>query len=244
VQIDVVTLFPELVESIGQWGVVGRAVQQNRLQLATHNPRDRAADRHRTVDDRPFGGGPGMVMQAEPLAACVEPLKTQGSPVVYLSPQGRVFDQAMAARFAELPGLVLVCGRYEGVDERFVETCVDEEVSVGDYVLSGGEPAAMVVIDSVARLLDGTLGHSESAEQDSFSDGLLDCPHYTRPEVWRDQSVPAVLRSGDHNAIARWRRQQALGRTAARRPDMLESLVLEDTDKVLLQGYRAAADDN
>jgi len=244
VQIDVVTLFPELVESIGQWGVVGRAVQQNRLTLATHNPRDCATDRHRTVDDRPFGGGPGMVMQAEPLAACVEPLRREGSPVVYLSPQGRVFDQAMAARFAEQTGLVLVCGRYEGVDERFVETCVDEEVSVGDFVLSGGEPAAMVVIDAVARLLHGTLGHSESAEQDSFSDGLLDCPHYTRPEVWRDQSVPAVLRSGDHSAIARWRRQQALGRTAARRPDLLEALVLEDTDKVLLQGYLAAADDN
>ncbi len=243
-QIDVVTLFPELVGAIGEWGVVGRAVQQGRLTLTTHNPRDRATDRHRTVDERPFGGGPGMVMQAEPLAACVEPLKLRGVPVVYLSPQGKAFDQAMAARFAELPGLALVCGRYEGVDERFIDEVVDEEVSVGDFVLSGGEPAAMVVIDAVARLLEGTLGHQESAAQDSFSDGLLDCPHYTRPDVWRGREVPAVLRSGDHAAIAAWRRQQALGRTATRRPDLLEAHALGKKDKALLQAFFAAMEDD
>ncbi|MEM7379185.1 MAG: tRNA (guanosine(37)-N1)-methyltransferase TrmD, partial [Pseudomonadota bacterium] len=211
-----------------------------RLGVHMHNPRDAAADVHRTVDDRPFGGGPGMVMQAEPLAATLEPLKAAGSHVVYLSPQGRVFDQAMAGRFAERDAVVLVCGRYEGIDERVIDAWVDEEVSVGDYVLSGGEPAAMVVIDAVARLLEGTLGHSASAEQDSFTDGLLDWPHYTRPTTWRGREVPAVLRSGDHAAIAAWRRQQALGRTAERRPDLLERVTLDDEDKALLRAYRAA----
>lgn len=242
-RIDVVTLFPELVESIGQWGVVGRAVQQQSLHLQTHNPRDHATDRHRTVDGRPFGGGPGMVMQAEPLAACIEPIRAAGSPVVYLSPQGRVFDQCMAARFAAMPSFALVCGRYEGVDERVIDELVDEEVSVGDYVLSGGEPAAMVVIDAVARLLEGTLGHDESAAQDSFSEGLLDWPHYTRPEVWRGREVPAVLRSGDHAAIAAWRRQQALVRTVARRPELIERVSLDDRDKQLLRDFPATTNE-
>lgn len=184
-----------------------------------------------------------MVMQPEPLARCLEPIKAAGTPVIYLSPQGQTFDQAMAERFVGSPAVALLCGRYEGVDERLIETFVDEEVSAGDFVLSGGEPAAMVLIDAVARLLGGVLGHDESAAQDSFSGGLLDWPHYTRPESWRGLDVPAVLRSGDHAAIAAWRRKQALGRTADRRPDLIERVALDKRDKALLREYRAATDE-
>lgn len=244
-KLDVITLFPELVEQIVAWGVVGRAADRGLLQLHTRNPRDHALDVHRTVDDRPYGGGPGMLMRPEPLAACIREARAQlpSAKVLYLSPQGRVFDQAYAAELAAEPELILLCGRYEGVDERLLAREVDAEVSIGDYVLSGGEPAAMVMVDAIARLLDGALGHRESAEQDSFSDGLLDCPHFTRPEVWEGQAVPAVLKSGDHKAIAQWRRQQALGRTAERRPELIEQLELNTQDQRLLAAYRSQDSD-
>jgi len=239
VKLDVITLFPELVEQIVAWGVVGRAADRGLLELVTRNPRDHALDVHRTVDDRPYGGGPGMLMRPEPLAAAIREARESlpSAKVLYLSPQGRVFDQAYAAELAAQPELILLCGRYEGVDERLLAREVDAEVSIGDYVLSGGEPAAMVMVDAIARLLDGALGHSESAEQDSFSDGLLDCPHFTRPEVWEGQAIPAVLKSGDHKAIAKWRRQQALGRTALRRPELLERLELNKEDRRLLAEF-------
>ncbi len=238
--IDVITLFPDMVAAVAEYGVVGRARRNGLVSLDFENPRDHTSDVHRTVDDRPYGGGPGMVMKYEPLAGAVAAARArapQGSPVVCLSPQGRVFDQALARRYAGLPGLVLLAGRYEGVDERFIERHVDEELSLGDFVLSGGEVAAMAVIDAVVRLLPGVLGDDESAAQDSFMEGLLDCPHYTRPEVIEDRSVPAVLLSGDHAAIARWRMQQALGRTFERRPDLLGKLELTDEQQALLDDY-------
>ena len=236
----VVSLFPEMIGTVGQFGVVGRALQRNLVTLAVENPRDHTSDVHRTVDDRPYGGGPGMVMKFEPVAAALESAKGRlpaGCPVVYLSPQGQVFDQAMANRFATLPGMVLLAGRYEGIDERLIESHIDEEVSLGDYVLSGGEIAAMAVIDAVVRLLPGVLGDDESATQDSFAEGLLDCPHYTRPEVVAGKKVPEVLLSGDHAGIARWRNKQALGRSFQRRPDLLRKLDLTDEQQTLLDEY-------
>ena len=239
-QIAVVSLFPEMVGQVTDYGVVGRAKERNLLTLHCENPRDHADDVHRTVDDRPYGGGPGMVMKYEPLAGALASARQrspEGSPVVYLSPQGRVFDQATANRFAELPGLMLLAGRYEGVDERFVESQFDEELSLGDFVLSGGEVAAMAVIDAVVRLLPEALGDDESAAQDSFMSGLLDHPHYTRPEEVDGRSVPEVLLSGDHAAIARWRMKQALGRSMSRRPDLIEKLDLTDEQQTLLDEY-------
>lgn len=247
-KLEVVTLFPDLVEQIVAWGVVGRAESKGLLELSTRNPRDYAMDVHRTVDDRPYGGGPGMVMRPEPLARSIRAARKRlpEAKVLYLSPQGRRFDQAYAEELAGLSELILLCGRYEGVDERLITREVDEEVSIGDFVLSGGEPAAMVLIDSVARLLEGVLGHSESAKQDSFSNGLLDCPHYTRPEVWEGDAIPAVLKSGDHKAIASWRRKQSLGRTAVRRPELIDQLELNKQDQHLLRDYqsRQGADQN
>ncbi|HSG96469.1 MAG TPA: tRNA (guanosine(37)-N1)-methyltransferase TrmD [Woeseiaceae bacterium] len=237
---DVVTLFPEMVGTIAEFGVVGRAQRNGLVSLGLENPRDHTSDVHRTVDDRPYGGGPGMVMKYEPLAAALAAARERspaGSPVVYLSPQGAVFDQARARQFAELPGLVLLAGRYEGVDERLIESQVDEELSLGDFVLSGGEVAAMAVIDAVVRLLPGVLGDDESAAQDSFMDGLLDCPHYTRPEEIEGRDVPAVLTSGDHAEIARWRLKQALGRTYERRPDLIDKLELNEEQQALLDDY-------
>jgi tRNA (guanine37-N1)-methyltransferase len=237
---EVVTLFPEMVSTIAEYGVVGRAQRNGLVALDCENPRDHTSDVHRTVDDRPYGGGPGMVMKYEPLAASIDSVRArmpEGSPVVYLSPQGKVFDQAMARRFSELPGLVLVAGRYEGVDERLIESHVDEEVSLGDFVMSGGEIAAMAVIDTVTRLLPGVLGDADSAEQDSFTDGLLDCPHYTRPEEVAGREVPPVLLSGDHAAIGRWRYKQALGRSYLRRPDLVEKLKLDGEQQTLLEEY-------
>lgn len=237
---DVVTLFPEMVATIAEFGVVGRARRNGLVTMEFENPRDHTSDVHRTVDDRPYGGGPGMVMKYEPLAGAIAAARhraPEGSPVVYLSPQGEVFDQATANRFAGLPGVVLLAGRYEGVDERFIERHVDEELSLGDFVLSGGEVAAMAVIDAVVRLLPGVLGGDESAAQDSFMDGLLDCPHYTRPEEIEGRNVPEVLLSGDHAEIARWRLKQALGRTFERRPDLIEKLELNDEQQVLLDEY-------
>ena len=238
--IAVVTLFPEMVSTIADYGVVGRARRNALVTLDIENPRDHTSDVHRTVDDRPYGGGPGMVMQYAPLAGAVAAARERSpkdSPVVYLSPQGGVFDQATARRYARLPGLILLAGRYEGVDERFIESQVDEELSIGDFVLSGGEVAAMAVIDAVVRLLPGVLGDDESAAQDSFMEGLLDCPHYTRPEEIEGRNVPDVLLSGDHAEIARWRLKQALGRTYERRPDLVAKLELSDEQQVLLDEY-------
>jgi len=239
-QFGVVSLFPEMVGTIGEYGVVGRAEQRGLISLDVENPRDHTSDVHRTVDDRPYGGGPGMVMKFAPVAAAIDAAKgklPEGCPVVYLSPQGQVFDQAMARRFAELPGLVLLAGRYEGIDERLIESRIDAEVSLGDFVLSGGEIAAMAVIDAIVRLLPGVLGDDESAAQDSFMEGLLDHPHYTRPEEIQGLKVPDVLLSGDHAEIARWRYQQALGRSYLRRPDLVEKLDLSDEQQLLLDKF-------
>ncbi|MDH5232145.1 MAG: tRNA (guanosine(37)-N1)-methyltransferase TrmD [Gammaproteobacteria bacterium] len=239
-RIDVVTLFPEMVHALRDYGVSGRAIERGLVELETWNPRDYTQDRHRTVDDRPYGGGPGMVMMVEPLQQAVRAAKAENtqSKVIYLSPQGQRLDQAVIQDLAKQSGLIFIAGRYEGVDERFIESCVDEELSIGDYVLSGGELAAMVVIDGIARLQPGALGHEDSAEQDSFSDGLLDCPHYTRPEVYADESVPSVLLSGDHQAIKRWRLKQALGRTWQRRPDLLALKTLSDDEQNLLDEFK------
>lgn len=239
-QMQVVTIFPEMVRTIAQFGVVGRAVERELITLDCQNPRDFTLDAHRTIDDRPYGGGPGMVMKYEPAAAAIAAAKAKlpaGSPVVCMSPQGAVFDQAMAQRFARLPGMILLAGRYEGIDERLIEWQVDEELSLGDFVISGGEIAAMVVIDAVARLLPGVLGDEASASQDSFVDGLLDHPHYTRPEEIDGRRVPTVLLSGDHARIAKWRYQQALGRSFERRPDLVEKLDLNDEQQKLLDEY-------
>lgn len=221
-RIAVVTLFPELIGAVGEHGMPRRAIERDALIVDALNPRDFTRDRHRTVDDRPFGGGPGMLMKPEPLADAVRAAREGAARphVVYLSPQGRRLDRGGVARLAEHDDLVLVCGRYEGVDQRAIDALVDEQVSIGDYVLSGGELGAMVLIDTIARRLPGVLGHEDSAEQDSFEGGLLDHPHYTRPEQWAERGIPPVLRSGDHGAIARWREQMRLTGTALRRPDL------------------------
>ena len=237
---QVVTIFPEMVMTIAEYGVVGRAVERELVSVACQNPRDFTDDKHRKVDDRPYGGGPGMVMKYEPAAAAIAAAREKlpdGAPVVCMSPQGALFDQAMAQRFAGLPGIVLLAGRYEGIDERLIESHVDEELSLGDFVLSGGEIAAMAVIDAVARLLPGVLGDEASASQDSFMRGLLDHPHYTRPEEIVGRRVPEVLLSGDHARIAKWRYQQALGRSFERRPDLVEKLELNDEQQKLLDEY-------
>lgn len=240
---DVVTLFPAQFRILSAEGVVARALSRGVATLTTWNPRDFATDVQRTVDDRPYGGGPGMVMKVEPLRATIDAAKAAAaaagcdSRVAYLSPQGRRLTQADMRHIASAPGWILLAGRYEGVDERLIEACVDEEWSIGDYVLSGGELAAMVVMDAVIRLLPGALGHADSAAQDSHGDGLLDCPHYTRPEVVDGCRVPAVLLSGDHAAIARWRRRQALGRTWERRPDLLRARGLSAADQALLDEF-------
>ena len=239
-QLAVVSLFPEMFEAISSYGITGRAVESGQVALHLSNPRDYATDRHGTVDDRPYGGGPGMLMKMDTLEAAIDDARAkagQGSRVVYMSPQGARFDHAKAVELAQLDSLVLVAGRYEGVDERLLETEVDEELSIGDYVLSGGELAAMVVIDAVCRLQPGVLGHELSAAQDSFSEGLLDCPHYTRPEEYAGQRVPEVLLSGNHELIRRWRLQQSLGRTWERRPDLLEDRQLSEEEQALLAEY-------
>lgn len=239
-RVEVVTLFPQMFDAVMDFGVTGRAVDRGLLQIGFENPRDHAADRHRTVDDRPYGGGPGMVMMVEPLRAAIRAACSRAGEqarVVYLSPQGRLLDQAGVRELASRESMVLVAGRYEGIDERLIEAEIDEEWSIGDYVLSGGELGAMVMIDAVARLLPGVLGHEDSAEQDSFTDGLLDCPHYTRPEVLDDRRVPDVLLSGDHRAIARWRMKQSLGRTWLRRPELLAGRELSPEQQTLLQEF-------
>lgn len=236
---DVVTLFPGLFRILLDQGVTGRALRQGIAELRLWDPRDYAQDRHRTVDDRPYGGGPGMVMKVEPLRDAIGAARAEapGSRVAHLSPQGRLLDQGAIAEIAARPGWILVAGRYEGIDERLIEREVDEEWSIGDYVLSGGELPAMVVIDAVVRLLPGALGHPESAARDSHMDGLLDCPHYTRPPEVDGCAVPAVLVSGDHRAIERWRLQQALGRTWLRRPELLARRGLSAEEQALLDEF-------
>jgi tRNA (guanine37-N1)-methyltransferase len=240
VDISVVSLFPEMFAAVTDYGVTGRAVQNGLLNISCCNPRDYTADRHQTVDDRPYGGGPGMVMKTAPLEQAIYAAKASvasGATVIYLSPQGRPLDQQGLAELAQRPSLVLLAGRYEGVDERLIEAEVDEEWSIGDYVLSGGELAAMVMIDGLSRLLPGVLGHHLSAEQDSFAEGLLDCPHYTRPEHYRDRSVPDVLLSGNHEVIRRWRLKQSLGRTWLRRRDLLQKVELSVEQNTLLAEF-------
>jgi len=239
-QVAVVTLFPQMFEAIERWGITSRALQSGILELDCINPRDHALDRHRSVDDRPYGGGPGMLMMVQPLSDAIRAARArlgESAHTVYLSPQGRRVDQAVIAELAAREQLILVCGRYEGVDERLLEREVDEELSVGDFVLSGGEVAAMLLVEAMTRLLPGALGHEESASRDSFADGLLDCPHYTRPEVSDGLRVPAVLLSGDHEAIRRWRLKQALGRTWQRRPDLLRATQLDEEQRGLLEEF-------
>lgn len=240
-QVDVISIFPPMFEAISAYGVTGRAIEKGLLQLRVRNPRDFATDARRTVDDRPYGGGPGMVMMAEPLAAAIRAARAEQAPdvrVIYLSPQGRRLDQAAVTVLSARSGLILLAGRYEGVDERLLAAEVDEEWSIGDYVLSGGELPAMVMIDAVARMLPGVLGHADSAQQDSFVEGLLDCGHYTRPEVYAGGTVPAVLLSGNHEQIRRWRLQQALGQTWLKRPDLLEKMRLNKEQQDLLDAFR------
>ena len=240
-RIDVITLFPELVEQVTGCGVVGRAAEQGLLELHCWNPRDYTRDKHRTVDDRPYGGGPGMLMKVQPLQDAITAVRAQNSAarLVYLSPQGKPLRQEKLARQVEQGSVIFLCGRYEGIDERLIQREVDEEWSIGDYVISGGELAAMVCIDAMTRLIPGALGHEDSAQQDSFSDGLLDCPHYTRPEEYLGDHVPEVLMNGNHREIDTWRQQQALGRTWQRRPDLLEDIELDTGQQALLDKYIA-----
>jgi len=240
-RIDVITLFPEFIEACAKVGVVGRAQERGLLAVQSWNPRDFATDNYRTVDERPYGGGPGMVMLIDPLRDAINAARAaQAAPakVIYLSPQGTRLDQAKVRALAAGGRLILLCGRYEAVDERLIESEVDEEISIGDYVLSGGELAAAVLIDAIGRLQDGALNDAQSAQQDSFSDGLLDCPHYTRPEAHALGHVPPVLMSGDHAAIRRWRKKQALGRTWLRRPDLLARKQLSAEENKFLQEFQ------
>jgi tRNA (guanine37-N1)-methyltransferase len=248
-QIAIVSLFPEMFAAISEYGVTSRAINNGLATLKFYNPRDYTTDKHRTVDDRPYGGGPGMLMKVEPLRLAIQAAKAELSEVgeakvVYLSPQGQPITQQVVAANSNARPLVLVCGRYEGIDERVITAEVDEEWSLGDFVLSGGEIAAMAVIDAMIRLIPGALGHADSADQDSFSQGLLDCPHYTRPEVLDGCQVPEILLSGDHEKIRRWRLEQSLGRTWQRRPDIIEGLELDSEQQGLLADYiRKLADE-
>ncbi|HEX4869641.1 MAG TPA: tRNA (guanosine(37)-N1)-methyltransferase TrmD [Moraxellaceae bacterium] len=245
--IGVVSLFPEMFRALTDSGITSRAVKNGLLQVAFWNPRDFTEDAYRRVDDRPYGGGPGMVMLVEPLRRAISAAKAaareQGlePEVIYLSPQGRVLDQPGVRELAGRQAIILLCGRYEGIDERLIRREVDAEWSIGDYVLSGGELPAMVLVDAVTRLLPGALGSEASAEEDSFTDGLLDCPHYTRPEVYEGEEVPAVLLSGDHAAIRRWRRRQSLERTLKRRPELLAKATLDKEQQKLLDEIRRAS---
>jgi tRNA (guanine37-N1)-methyltransferase len=238
--IGVVTLFPDMFKAITEQGVSGRAVKNGLIQVQCWNPRDFTHDKHRTVDDRPYGGGPGMLMMVQPLRDAILAAKEAAggdAKVIYMSPQGRRLDQTGASELSTNEKIILICGRYEGIDERIITSLVDEEWSIGDYVLSGGELPAMTLIDAVSRLVPGVLGKQASAEQDSFSDGLLDCPHYTRPECLDGESVPSVLLSGNHEKIKRWRAEQSLIRTWQRRPDLIENLALTDQQENILASF-------
>ncbi len=237
-RIDILTLFPQVFDGFLSASIVGRARERQLVDIRVHNIRDYAHDKHRTVDDYPYGGGAGMVLKPGPIFEAVEAIKSDLClpfvPVILLTPQGRLFDQELARRLAGFSSIILICGRYEGVDERVAEHLATDEISIGDYVLSGGEVAAMVVVDSVVRLLPGALGSEESLDEDSHIKGLLEYPQYTRPAVFRGWSVPSVLLSGDHGAIAKWRRRQSLVRTAKRRPDLLAKITLSDEERKLL----------
>ena len=238
--IDIISIFPEMFELL-QHGITGRALQQKRLTLKLWNPRDFCDDPHRSVDDRPYGGGPGMVMKYEPIKKAIDAAKqaqpTKQRKIIYLSPQGEPITQRTIEQFSHLDQMILLCGRYEGIDERLIETQVDEEWSMGDFVLSGAELPAMLLVDGIIRLIPGSLGDPRSAEQDSFSEGLLDCPHYTRPEQIDDLGVPKVLLSGDHEAINSWRLQESLGKTWQKRPDLIKRRVLTENEQRLLADY-------
>lgn len=236
----VITLFPEMVERAVSYGVLGRAIEAGKITLQCLNPRDFTHDKHRTVDDRPYGGGPGMLMKVQPLADAIAAAKavSKDAKVIYLSPQGAPLKQAKVKALADTANaLILIAGRYEGIDERLIQQLVDEEISIGDYVLSGGELPTLVLIDAMARMLPGVLGDEDSATQDSFMDGLLDYPHYTRPEQIAGQDVPKVLLSGDHKAIENWRLKQSLGRTWQRRPDLIQSAELDEEQQALLDAF-------
>ena len=235
----VISLLPNMVSGALDYGVIGRALRSGLIELKIFNPRDQTSDVHKTVDDRPFGGGPGMLMKVDPLRAAIAEAKVDlpSALVIYLSPQGDRLTQGLVRDLAETPEWIVVCGRYEGIDERVIELDVDLEISLGDFVLSGGEPAAIALFDAVARLVPGVLGHDGSAEQDSFSDGLLEGPHYTRPDEVSGLRAPEVLLSGNHGVIAKWRRKQSLGRTWLRRPEILEKQELSDADVVLLDEF-------
>lgn len=239
-KIDVVSIFPPMFEALTGYGVTGRAIERKLLELRVWNPRDFTTDPYRRIDERPYGGGPGMVMMPGPLTQALGAARAANpqAKVLYLSPQGRPLDQRGVLELAARDGLILLAGRYEGIDERLIEAEVDEEWSIGDYVLSGGELAAMVMVDAIARQLPGALGHEDSAAEDSFANGLLDCPHYTRPEEFEGRRVPEVLLSGNHAEIRRWRLKQALGRTWERRPDLLERIELDAEQRRLLEEYR------
>lgn len=239
----VVTLFPEMFSSFTEQGVTGRAIKKGTVQTEFWNPRDFTTDKHHTVDDRPYGGGPGMLMKVQPLRDAIAAAKEaagEGAKVAYLSPIGRKLDQQAVIELAQRDKLILVAGRYEGIDERVIEADIDEQWSIGDFVLSGGELAAMVMIDAVTRWVPGVLGHADSAQQDSFAEGLLDCQHYTRPEVLDGQRVPEVLLSGNHELIRRWRLQQSLGRTWIHRPDLIEQAELNEEQQALLEEFKRA----
>ncbi|GAA4364214.1 tRNA (guanosine(37)-N1)-methyltransferase TrmD [Kangiella marina] len=247
--LHIISLFPQMFETICEQGVVGRAIKQGKVNVAVTNPRDFTQDKHRTVDDRPYGGGPGMLMMTAPLTEAIRYAEStmaidgssneESHPVfkVYLSPQGQKLDHQLVKTLAQKQNLLLVAGRYEGIDERVIESEIDMEISLGDFVLSGGEVAALAVMDSVVRTLPGVLGHQDSAQQDSFAEGLLDHPHYTRPEVYEGQQVPPILLTGDHEKIRRWRLKQSLGRTWVRRKDLLEQVELNDEQRQLLQEF-------
>ncbi|MGF1688741.1 tRNA (guanosine(37)-N1)-methyltransferase TrmD [Photobacterium japonica] len=239
-KVGIISLFPDMFNAITNFGVTGQAVKKGLLSVETWNPRDFTHDKHRTVDDRPYGGGPGMLMMVQPLRDAIHAAKqsVEGqAKVIYLSPQGRKLDQAGVEELAQNENLILICGRYEGVDERIIQQEVDEEWSIGDFVLTGGELPAMTLVDAVVRFVPGVLGDFASAEEDSFANGWLDCPHYTRPEVLDGQEVPKVLLSGNHKDISRWRLKQSLGRTWLRRPELLENLALTDDQEFLLTEF-------
>ncbi|ASG66909.1 tRNA (guanosine(37)-N1)-methyltransferase TrmD [Idiomarina piscisalsi] len=239
-KIGVISLFPDMFSAVTDYGVTGRAIKEGLLQVSVWNPRDFTHDRHRTVDDRPYGGGPGMLMMVQPLVDAIEAAKNdlgQDTPVIYLSPQGQTLDHRGVQSLSGNDRMILIAGRYEGIDERVIEKYVDAQWSIGDYVLSGGELPAMVLIDAISRLVPGVLGHRDSAEEDSFANGLLDCPHYTRPEVYNEQQVPSVLLSGNHDKIRRWRLQQSLGRTWLQRPELIKDLALTDEQEALLSEF-------
>jgi len=239
--IGVISLFPEMFRAITDYGVIGRAVKNGLLEISCWNPRDFTSNQHRNVDDRPYGGGPGMLMMAQPLRAAIHAAKEKARlavEVIYLSPQGRKLDQKSVIELASYQKIILVCGRYEGIDERVIKTEINQVWSIGDYVLSGGELPAMTLIDSISRFIPGVLGHQASAKEDSFIDGLLDCPHYTRPKILDGMEVPEILLSGNHAKIRCWRLKQALGSTWLIRPELLTNLTLTNEQMVLLAEFK------